>query len=176
VKSDLPFEWPSGLEVSSYNDFLADSDGTILTFSIEGGNFMDNSTRAVAEKTWDAFLNGSLAEPILWYPSSQYYTYNWTYDVQLRPDASNIYLDFNATSEQTNMNATNISPVFFSATDGTTSLDSFYVQEVVDQIWDDFQNGTWGNNATYGFNNQTAIRMWTFTEEMAPLELWEKEN
>jgi len=125
----------------------------------------NNETRAVAEKTWDAFLDGALAEPILWYPSDQWFFFNWTYDVQLRPNTSDIYLDFNVTSDQTNMNATNIAPVYFSSTNGETNLDNIYVQEVVDKIWGDFQNGTWANNATYLPNNMTALRTWQFTEE-----------
>jgi hypothetical protein len=169
-----------GLEISEYTYFPAASDSAILTVAIENGSgdLINVNTRAVAEKTWDAFLNGQMAEPILWYPSSHYFAYNWTYDVQLRPDTSSLYLDFNVTSDETNMNATNIAPVYFTTADGTTQLDNYYVQSVVDQVWEEFQNGTWANNATWSFNNMSALRTWTFTEDaMAEqLQFGEEEN
>jgi hypothetical protein len=51
----------------------------------------------------------------------------------------------------TNMNATNVSPVFFRSTDTSQNLTTTVAQDLVNEVWDSFLAGNWANNMTYGF-------------------------
>ena len=82
-----------------------------------------------------------------------------------------MYVDMNATSTMTNMNATNVSPVFFRSTDPTENLTTNAAQDLVNEVWDSFLFGNWANNMTYGFENQTAVRIWNFEEKNAMFKL-----
>ena len=74
------------------------------------------------------------------------------YNVSLSEDnTTGIYLDINATSTMTNMNATNVSPVFFRSTDTSQNLTTTVAQDLVNEVWDSFLAGNWANNMTYGF-------------------------
>lgn len=122
--------------------------------------------QAVVAKTFDGYLNnGTVQEPMYWWPS-WYDIYGiYKYNVSLAQDnTTGLYLNINATSDQTNLNATNMSPVFFQSTD-RSNLTSNTAQDLVNEVWDSFLDGTWGNNMTYALNNTIGVRTWNFAED-----------
>lgn len=117
-------------------------------------------------KSFDGFLNnGTTQEPLYWYPSwSDIYSI-YQYNVTLAQDNStSLYLNINATSSGTNLNATNISPVFFQSVN-SSSIASGKAQNLVNEVWDAFLDGSWADSMFYVADNTTGIRTWQFTEE-----------
>lgn len=92
-----------------------------LTITEGNRSIEEPSTQALMAKSFDGFLNnGTTLEPLYWYPSwSDIYSI-YQFNVSLAQDNSTgLYLNINATSSQTNLNATNISPVFFQSVNST---------------------------------------------------------
>jgi len=117
-------------------------------------------------KSFDGFLNnGTTLEPLYWYPSWNDIFSLYQYNVSLAQDnTTGLYLDINATSDQTNLNATNISPVFFRSVN-KTNIESGAAQDLVNEVWDAFLDGSWADNTFYVAGNRTGIRTWQFTEQ-----------
>jgi len=68
------------------------------------------------------------------------------------------------------MNATNLSPVWFQSTEGR-NLSVSATQDLVNQVWDAFLDGSWGNNMTYALNKTIGVRTWNFVEDDSMLQL-----
>ncbi len=62
------------------------------------------------------------------------------------------------------MNATNLSPVYFSSANNVTSLNTTTGNDVIDTVWSEFLAGNWATNMTFGIMNYTATGIWTFKE------------
>ena len=119
----------------------------------------DNSSLALAEKTWDAFLKSSFVNPLVWWTEDARLEATVKYDLSLNTTNSTL-IDFNSTSEMTNKNVTNIAPTYFTAADNETTLSS--VTSVIDDVWGKFLDGNWVGDITYGATNMTAMGTWAF--------------
>merc|ERR1711957_181877 len=91
--------------------------------------------------------NGTTLEPLYWYPSWNDIFSLYQYNVSLVQDnTTGLYLDINATSNKTN-------------------IESGAAQDLVNEVWDAFLDGSWADNTFYVAGNRTGIRTWQFTEQ-----------